>query len=98
MNKVESNTELCWRDSVLETEEEYIKFFEDICTIKEFSTLEEVADTAHRWQVFNEKYNKLTGASSLITINKYLMYGEVGTKTVLDKNNNFEENGDTEEQ
>jgi hypothetical protein len=26
------------------------------------------------------------------------MYGEGGYKTVLDKNNNFEENGDTEEQ
>ena len=104
MNKVESRWLQNFVDAILslETEEECIKFFEDICTIKEFQDLShrlEVARLLTDGKVFNE-ISKLTGASSatITRVHKCLMYGEGGYKTVLDKNNNFEENGDTEEQ
>ena len=98
MNKVESRWLQNFVDAILslETEEECIQFFEDLCTIKEFQDL---APLLTDGKVFNE-ISKLTGASSatITRVNKCLMYGEGGYKTVLDKNNNFEENGDTEEQ
>ena len=101
MNKVESRWLQNFVDAILslETDEECIKFFEDICTIKEFQDLAhrlEVARLLTDGKVFNE-ISKLTGASSatITRVNKCLMYGEGGYKTVLDKNNNFEENGDT---
>ena len=59
MNKVESRWLQNFVDAILslETEEECIKFFEDICTIKEFQDLAhrlEVARLLTDGKVFNE--------------------------------------------
>lgn len=103
MNKTESK----WLNNFvtailsLETEEECENFFEDICTIKEFQDLThrlEVARLLSEGKVFNE-ISKLTGASSatITRVNKCLVYGAGGYKTVLEKNGNFADGEVTEE-
>ena len=73
----------------LKTEEECIAFIEDICTIKE------VQDISQRLVVAKmlnegEKYQNIekeTGASTatISRVNKCLVYGSGGYKTVLDR-------------
>ena len=73
----------------LETVEECYRFFEDICTIKEFMAL------AQRFQVacqldagrnYNEVYED-TGVSSatICRVNKCLQYGNGGYRLILDR-------------
>jgi TrpR-related protein YerC/YecD len=78
----------------LETEEECYAFLEDVCTIKELQ------DMAQRFEValklsdgFNyNQVSKETGASSatISRVNKCLMYGNNGYKTVIDRIKNEE--------
>ncbi len=73
----------------LQTEEECAAFFEDICTIKE------IGDLAQRWQVAGmlhagQNYNEIsreTGASTatICRVNKCLLYGAGGYRTVLER-------------
>jgi TrpR-related protein YerC/YecD len=73
----------------LETEEECYAFLEDVCTIKELQ------DMAQRFEValklsdgFNyNQVSKETGASSatISRVNKCLMYGNNGYKTVIER-------------
>lgn len=103
MNKTESKWLYNFVTAILslETEEECENFFEDICTIKEFQDLThrlEVARLLSEGKVFNE-ISKLTGASSatITRVNKCLVYGAGGYKTVLEKNGNFADGEVTEE-
>ena len=103
MNKTESKWLHNFVTAILslETEEECENFFEDICTIKEFQDLThrlEVARLLSEGKVFNE-ISKLTGASSatITRVNKCLVYGAGGYKTVLEKNRNFADGDVTEE-
>lgn len=73
----------------LSSEEECAAFFEDICTIKE------IQDLSQRLQVATmlnqgEKYQSIeqkTGASTatISRVNKCLVYGSGGYRTVLDR-------------
>ena len=81
----------------LRTVEECYRFFEDICTIKEFMAL------AQRFQVACQldsgwNYNEVsvdTGASSatICRVNKCLQYGGGGYRLVLDRLKEEEDNG-----
>lgn len=79
----------------LEDENECRKFFDDVATIKEVLELSarlEVARLLDDGAVFSE-ISKKTGASSatISRVNKCLIYGEGGYKTVLDRINKTEE-------
>ena len=70
------------------------KFFEDICTIKEMQDLAQRMDVARllaEGKVYSE-IAKITGASSatISRVNKCLMYGNNGYKTVIDRIKNEE--------
>ena len=75
----------------LNSEEECAAFFEDICTIKEIQDLSQrlqVADMLNQ----GEKYQTIeqkTGASTatISRVNKCLVYGSGGYRTVLEKQN-----------
>ncbi len=73
----------------LENEEECRRFFDDVATIKEVLELSarlEVARLLDSGAVFSE-ISKQTGASSatISRVNKCLIYGDGGYKTVLDR-------------
>ncbi len=73
----------------LRDEEECRKFFDDVATIKEVLELSarlEVARMLDGGAVFSE-ISKQTGASSatISRVNKCLIYGDGGYKTVLDR-------------
>lgn len=73
----------------LQNEEEVRKFFEDVCTIKEIQDIThrlEVAKLLSEGKVFNE-ISKETGTSSATIgrVNKCLMYGPGGYRTVLER-------------
>lgn len=73
----------------LEDPEECRKFFDDVATIKEVIELSarlEVARMLDEGAVFSE-ISKKTGASSatISRVNKCLIYGEGGYKTVIDR-------------
>ncbi len=73
----------------LENEEECYRFFEDICTIPEIKA---ISMRLHVAKLLNEKktyseIEEITKASTatISRINKCLMYGADGYKTVLDR-------------
>ena len=73
----------------LQTEEECLAFFEDICTIKELQDISqrlEVAALLRDGKVYTEIAAK-TGASTatISRVNKCLSYGSGGYKIVLDR-------------
>lgn len=73
----------------LKTGEEVIKFFEDICTIREIQDIThrlEVARLLSEGRVFSE-ISRETGTSSATIgrVNKCLMYGPGGYKIVLER-------------
>ena len=78
----------------LETEEECFAFLEDVCTIKELQDMAQRFDVALKLSDgFN--YNQVsaaTGASSatISRVNKCLMYGNNGYKTVINRIKNEE--------
>ena len=76
----------------LETEEDCYRFFEDICTINEIHAIAQRLQVA---KLLSEKrtYNEIEEATKASTatisrINKCLIYGAEGYKTVLDRMNN----------
>ena len=78
----------------LETEEESYAFLEDVCTIKELQDMAQRFDVALKLSDgFNyNQVSKETGASSatISRVNKCLMYGNNGYKTVIDRIKNEE--------
>lgn len=73
----------------LENPEEVKAFFEDVCTIKELQDMTyrlEVARLLSNGKVFND-ISKETGTSSATIgrVNKCLIYGPGGYKTVLER-------------
>lgn len=73
----------------LETKEECHRFFEDVCTIKELQEISqrlEVARMLSDGKSYQE-VSKQTGASTatISRVNKCLIYGSGGYKTVLEK-------------
>lgn len=78
----------------LETEEECYAFLEDVCTIKELQDMAQRFDVALKLSDgFNyNQVSKETGASSatISRVNKCLMYGNNGYKTVIERIKNEE--------
>ena len=78
----------------LETEEECFAFLEDVCTIKELQDMAQRFDVALKLSDgFNyNQVSKETGASSatISRVNKCLMYGNNGYKTVINRIKNEE--------
>ena len=78
----------------LETEEECYAFLEDVCTIKELQDMAQRFDVALKLSDgFNyNQVSKETGASSatISRVNKCLMYGNNGYKTVINRIKNEE--------
>ena len=78
----------------LETEEDCFAFLEDVCTIKELQDMAQRFDVALKLSDgFNyNQVSKETGASSatISRVNKCLMYGNNGYKTVIDRIKNEE--------
>ena len=72
----------------LKSVEEYRKFFEDVCTIKELADITqrlEVAQLLHSGKSYQE-VSALTGASTatISRVNKCLVYGAGGYQLVLE--------------
>ena len=88
-NGSESLKELYQIISDLESAEACEAFFNDICTIKELQ------DLSQRWEVAKllnagKNYQEISGATGVSTaticrVNKCLMYGSGGYRSVLDK-------------
>lgn len=78
----------------LETEEECYAFLEDVCTIKELQDMAQRFDVALKLSDgFNyNQVSKETGASSatISRVNKCLMYGNNGYKTIIERLKNEE--------
>ena len=78
----------------LETEEECYAFLEEVCTIKELQDMAQRFDVALKLSDgFNyNQVSKETGASSatISRVNKCLMYGNNGYKTVIERIKNEE--------
>ena len=75
----------------LKTEEECIAFLEDVCTIKEIQDISQRLVVAKMLNE-GEKYQNIekeTGASTatISRVNKCLVYGSSGYKTVLERMN-----------
>ena len=73
----------------LDTEEECRRFFDDICTVKEIQDLAqrlEVATMLSEGKNYQE-ISRETGASTatICRVNKCLLYGDGGYKTVLSR-------------
>ncbi|PAB59254.1 YerC/YecD family TrpR-related protein [Anaeromicrobium sediminis] len=74
---------------LLESKEEYYRFFEDICTIKEIQSLAQrlkVAKLLREKKTYNE-IEEITGTSTatISRINRCLSYGADGYNLVLDR-------------
>ena len=87
--KRERSEELYKAILALETEEECIAFFEDLCTIGELSAMEQryqVARALHAGKIYSEILAE-TGASSatISRVNRSLMYGNNGYHLVFER-------------
>jgi len=76
----------------LETMDECLRFFEDLCTVKELMAMEqryEVAQLLDRGLIYSEILEK-TGASSatISRVNRCLQYGAEGYKIALARTKN----------
>ena len=74
---------------MLETKEECIKFFEDVCTIKELQDMSQRLDVALQLKKGKsyQEISKNTGASTttISRVNRCLVYGNGGYREILDK-------------
>ena len=74
---------------LLESKEECLKFFEDVCTIKELQDMSQRLDVALQLKKGKsyQEISKNTGASTttISRVNRCLMYGNGGYKAILDK-------------
>ena len=74
---------------LLESKEECVKFFEDVCTIKELQDMSQRLDVAlqlNKGKSYQE-ISKSTGASTttISRVNRCLVYGNGGYKAILEK-------------
>ncbi|NLW65421.1 MAG: TrpR-like protein [Clostridiales bacterium] len=86
-SKMKRNEEMYRAILTLETVEECMKFFDDLCTITELQAMEqryEVASLLNKGCIYNEILEK-TGASSatISRVNRSLQYGQDGYSTVF---------------
>lgn len=86
-SKMKRNEELYRAILTLETVEECISFFDDLCTITEIQAMEqrfEVASLLNKGCIYNEILEQ-TGASSatISRVNRSLQYGQDGYNTVF---------------
>ena len=86
----------------LETEEECYNFFQDLCTIPELRSMEqryEVATLLSQGMIYNDILER-TGASSatISRVNRSLIYGAGGYKSVLEKMKDLEEQAPAEKE
>ncbi len=87
--KRERSGELYRAILALETEEECIAFFEDLCTIGELSAMEQrfqVAKALYEGKIYSEILAE-TGASSatISRVNRSLMYGNDGYPLIFER-------------
>ncbi len=80
----------------LKTEEECVKFFEDLCTITELQAMEQryqVASLLNKGCIYNEILEQ-TGASSatISRVNRSLQYGQDGYSIVFKRLSEQDEN------
>jgi len=73
----------------LQTEEECMKFFDDLCTVTELMAIEQryqVASCLHNGMIYNDILAE-TGASSatISRVNRSLQYGQGGYQIVFDR-------------
>ena len=73
----------------LQTVEEAVKFFDDLCTVTELVAMEQryqVAECLHRGMIYNDILNE-TGASSatISRVNRSLQYGSGGYDLVFER-------------
>lgn len=86
-NKMKRNEEMYRAILTLETAEECMNFFDDLCTITELQAMEqryEVASLLNKGCIYNEILEQ-TGASSatISRVNRSLQYGQDGYSTVF---------------
>jgi len=79
----------------LQTEEECMKFFDDLCTVTELMAIEQryqVASCLHNGMIYNDILAE-TGASSatISRVNRSLQYGRGGYAIVFDRMKEKEE-------
>ena len=84
----------------LETVDECIKFFDDLCSITELNAMEQryqVADLLRQGYIYNDILEK-TGASSatISRVNRSLQYGAAGYEIAFERLNAAKENKDKE--
>lgn len=94
-SKMKRNEELYSAILTLETVEECMSFFDDLCTITELQAMEqryEVASLLNKGCIYNEILEK-TGASSatISRVNRSLQYGQEGYSTVFKRLSEQEE-------
>ena len=74
---------------LLESKEDCMKFFEDVCTVKELQDMSQRLDVALQLKEGKsyQEISKNTGASTttISRVNRCLMYGGGGYKEILDR-------------
>jgi len=74
---------------LLRTKEDCVKFFGDVCTVKELQDMSQRLDVALQLKQGKsyQEISKNTGASTttISRVNRCLMYGEGGYKDILEK-------------
>ena len=93
--KKERNEEMYRAILTLETVEECIRFFDDLCSVNELKAMEQryqVASLLHKGHIYNEILEK-TGASSatISRVNRSLQYGADGYEIVFKRMENPED-------
>ena len=94
-NKKPRNEEMYKAILTLETVDECMKFFDDLCTVTELQAMEQryhVASLLNRGCIYNEIL-ELTGASSatISRVNRSLQYGQDGYSIVFKRLSEQEE-------
>lgn len=95
-NKKPRNEEMYKAILTLETVDECIKFFDDLCTVTELQAMEQryqVASLLNKGCIYNEILEQ-TGASSatISRVNRSLQYGQEGYSVVFKRLAEQEEN------
>jgi TrpR-related protein YerC/YecD len=87
--KAPKNLEMYRAILTLETVEECVKFFDDLCSVTELKAMEQryqVASLLHEGKIYNDILAE-TGASSatISRVNRSLQYGEDGYSVVFER-------------
>ncbi|MBQ2896831.1 MAG: hypothetical protein IJE46_00720 [Clostridia bacterium] len=74
---------------LLKSKEDCVKFFEDVCTVKELQDMSQRLDVAYQLKEGKsyQDISKNTGASTttISRVNRCLMYGNGGYKDILER-------------